>query len=406
MKQKRRDALEIEQAVAKMEEILQPPLEVQQIPLAKARGCVLACDLFAQISQPPFTRSPLDGYALRAEDIEGADRQHPVILPVSQYICAGQFPQQQLLHGTAARVMTGSPIPVGADCVLRQEDTDEGVETVQIYKAIPAGANVCWEGEDFAAGQLLVQQGTKLECVHLALLAGQGICQVPVWPRPRVAVLPTGDELVVPGEELKQGKIYDSNGELLAARLEELGAEPVLLEAAADEPEILGCLLSELLEKYTLVITTGGVSVGDKDYLPAAAHKAGARILFHGLNAKPGSPAMAAEKDGHVLLALSGNPFAAFATFELLGRPALTKLSGLSLPAQICNQVRLANGFTKPSAVRRFVRARLENGLVHIPLQGHSSGGIMALAGCNCLIDIPAGSGSLQAGDMVKVIML
>lgn len=406
MKQKRRDAWEIEQAAARVEQVLQPPCQTQQLPLEQARGRVLACDLTAQISQPPFTRSPLDGYALRAEDIKGADRKQPVVLPVSQYLCAGQFPQKQLQPGTAARVMTGAPIPAGADCVLRQEDTDEGRETVQIYKALSAGANVCWAGEDLVDGQLLIQHGTRLDCVHLGLLAGQGIQQVSVWPCPQVAVLPTGDELTAPGSELKPGKIYDSNGMMLSARLEELGAEPVLLKSVADAPGALGQLLAELLEQYPLVITTGGVSVGDKDYLPVAVQRAGAHLLFHGLNAKPGSPALAAEKKGHVLLALSGNPFAAFATFELLGRPAVAKMSGLSAWSLLRSQAILADEFKKASPVRRFVRARLENGLVHIPRQGHSSGGIMALAGCNCLVDIPAGSDPLQPGDKVRVILL
>lgn len=400
-----RGEIPVEQAQALLLAALAAAPVPVEVPLGEALGRVAAGEIRAAVEQPPFTRSPLDGYALRAAEIAGARRDAPRVLPVSQYICAGDSPSGPLAPGTAARVMTGAPLPAGADCVVRQEDTAAEEGRVVFYACVPAGANVCRAGEDLAAGALLLSPGTRLEEAHVGLLAAQGMEKVGVWTAPRVAVMPTGDELTPPGRPLPPGGIYDANGPMLAARLRRLGAEPAAMAAGADDPKALGLRLGELLERYPLVITTGGVSVGDKDYLPRAAQAAGARPLFHGIDAKPGSPALGAEKGGHVLLALSGNPFASFATFELLARPAVAKLLGMdtALPRV---RTRLENGFKKPSPMRRFVRGRLWGGSLRLPERGHSSGGIGALVGCNCLVDIPAGSGPLLPGDEVEAVLL
>ena len=405
MPQKKRGQTPVEEAVARILDALHPHREVETLPLLQALGRVAAESVCARVAQPPFDRSALDGYALRAADIAGAGPEDPVTLPITRYLCAGSDPGGPLAPGTAARIMTGAPVPAGADCVLRQEDTASDGQTVTFYAHVNARDNICFAGEDIAPGRCLVPAGTVLDEVLLGLLAGQGVREVPVFAKPQVALMPTGDELSGPETPLRPGKIYDSNGPMLAARLLRLGAEPVLQAGCPDDPALLARKLTELLEAYPLVITTGGVSVGERDHLPQAAEEAGARLLFYGIDAKPGTPALAAEKNGHLLLCLSGNPFASFATFELLARPALARLQGTD-PTPVRVRATLANGFEKASPLRRFVRATLVGGVVTLPRGGHFSGGIGALAGCNCLVDVPAGSSALHAGEEVEVLLL
>lgn len=406
MAQDKKGRIPVEEAVARIMEAVGEPRQTETVALYEALGRVLAEDIRAVIPQPPFTRSPLDGYALRAKDLKGADAASPVSLPVVQYIPAGGTADKPLPEGCAARIMTGAPVPEGADCIIRQEDTDQGETQVAFYCAVRAGENICRRGEDIEEGEVLVAAGTKLSFAHLGVMAGQGVQAVAVYPKVRVAVMATGDELVACGQPLGPGQIYDSNCMMLAARLAEMGAEPVMCPSGPDDPQELTRMADELLRQYPLVITTGGVSVGQKDYMPEVAARVGTRMLFHGIAAKPGSPVLAAEREGSVLLALSGNPFASVATFELLAVPALAKLAGERRWKALRVTARLNGDFPKASKMRRFVRARIEGGTVTVPEKGHSSGGIGTLAGCNCLIDIPGGSGSLASGDEVTVWML
>lgn len=403
MKQYNRGQTPVEEAILRIVQSLPGPDGRKSVPLLEGLGRVLAQPVMARVPQPPFTRSPLDGYALRAADIEGASYGSPVRLPVSQYLPAGCSLSSPLPRGMAARIMTGAPIPEGADCVIRQEDTDQGEEEAEFYAYVEAGKNICHAGEDIAAGDQLLKSGTRLTFAHIGVLAGQGMNQVEVYDNPRVAVMSTGDELVAPGAALTPGKIYDSNSMMLAARLMELGIKPDLYTAGPDEPGTLSALLDGLLDRYSLVITTGGVSVGKRDFMPAVADMAHTELLFHGIDAKPGSPVLAAVRGQCVLLALSGNPFASVATFELLALPALSRLSGETQWKAVRTQANLKGNFNKSSKIRRFIRARIEGGNVSIPEKGHSSGGIGNLADCNCMIDVPGGSGSLSEGDTVTV---
>lgn len=239
MPQKKRGQTPVEEAVARILNALDVPEKTEEIPLLQALGRVAAGDVCARVAQPPFDRSALDGYALRAADIAAAGPETPVTLPVSRYLCAGQRPRRPLAPGTAARIMTGAPVPAGADCVLRQEDTERNGQTVTFHAHVEARANVCFAGEDIAPGKCLVPAGTRLDEVYLGLLAGQGVQTVTVYAKPRAALMPTGDELCSPETPLRPGKIYDSNGPMLAARMLRLGAEPTLLAAGPDDPAAL-----------------------------------------------------------------------------------------------------------------------------------------------------------------------
>ena len=400
------ERISIEGAAAALLARLSPLPGRERVPLSALPGRVLAEDVFARLDVPPFDRSPLDGYALRSADLAGAGPGAPALLRVAGTVYAGGTFPGAVGPGEAVRIMTGAPIPAGADCVVRQEDTDGGREQVQVYSSLHAGQNLCLRGEDVTAGALLFRRGERMDWTHIPALAGQGVTEVAVFPLPRAAVLSTGDELVSPGAALGPGQIYDSNGPMLAARLAALHARPLLLPGGADDPGALARRLAGALEKCDLAVTTGGVSVGEHDYLLRAAELLGAEILFHGVAAKPGTPALAFLAGGKPVVALSGNPFAAAAMFEVLARPALERLAGAAHPLPRRLGAVLRGEIGKPSPVRRLVRARLEGGEVHVAPQGHSSGMALGLAGCNCLIDLPAGTPALSGGAAVEVILL
>ena len=397
-----RTDLSLEQAVELMTAGLSP-LGAETLPLGEALGRTLGADVAAPLDQPPFDRSPLDGYALRAADIAGADRDRPVRLPVAGTLYAGDAAKTPHPPGQAIRIMTGAMLPVGCDCVLRQEDTDRG-NPLAIYASLPPHKNYVCQGEDYRAGSLLLGAGTPLDAAALGLLSSAGIPAVTVCRRPKVGLLTTGDEVVEPGQPLPPGKIYGSNGVLLTARLTELGFD-VLTAHQGDSPAAVAAAMEGMLENCDLLITTGGVSVGDKDIFHQALPLLGAERVFWKVDLKPGTPAMFSRFGGKPILSLSGNPFAAFTTFELLARPLLAALAGE--PRLLPRQLRavLTTPYDKPSPRRRFLRGRYEDGLAALP-DGHSSGQLASLVGCNCLVELPAGSPPAEAGQTVRVWLL
>ena len=382
------------------------PVRREVLPLSRALGRVAAREPAAVMDQPPFDRSPLDGYALHHEALAHVCAENPACLPVCRRIFAGDPPGEPIPVGCAARIMTGAPIPPGTDCVVRQEDTDQGEETVRIFVSLSAHDNICDRGEDLRSGVPLFPAGTVLTPAHLGVLAGQGMDTVEVFARPRVGVLSAGDELVLPGAPLTSGKIYNSNQFYLTARLEQLGMEPAVSPVHGDDPAALSAAVTALLADCDAVITTGGVSVGQKDYMPAVCQQLGAVRLFHGVAVKPGSPMLAMTVDGKPVVCLSGNPFAAAATLEAVARPMLLRLAGRRDWRLPRSSGVLTAPFRKASPGRRLVRAMISDGRVSLPAGGQVSGVLSSWMGCNCLVDIPAGSPALPAGSEVEVILL
>lgn len=379
-------------------------LQLRELLLEEIQGEAVAADVFAANDQPPFSRSPLDGYALMAADSTGASIDNPVKLKVIGKVCAGEDKEFSLERGTAVRIMTGAVIPEGADVVIRQEDTDYGENKVEIYRELKSYQNYCFQGEDFKKGELLIPKGSVLDYTAVAVLASNGVSKVLVHPKPQVAILATGDELIKPGEPLKNAKIYNSNLAMLRARLREWGIQSTAVHVR-DSKEAVEQEINHQLLTMDAVLTTGGVSVGDKDVMNEVLIKMQAEILFDGIALKPGSPAKYALIQGKPVLALSGNPFAAAATLELLGRPMLAALmKNLQFN---CMKItgRLRYSFEKPSPQRRFIRGKCVNHLVEIS-KSNSSGQIYSMMGCNCLVEIPAGSGPLAADSEVTVWML
>lgn len=396
--------LELEQAIALIAEKTEL-LGLRDIHVSELNGRPLAADVFAAADQPPFPASPLDGYALRAADSVGAIREAPVRLQVVGKHFAGDAGETEIGPGQAVRLFTGAVIPKGADCVLRQEDTDEGEDTVSIYKTLSPWENYVHPGSDFREDEKVLSAGTVPDYAALGLMAAAGISRVTVRRYPKVAVLSTGDELVQPGMwPLPPGKIYNSNPALISARLAQWNLSASTAHVG-DDPEKIAIKIKEFLLEHEVVITTGGVSVGQKDFLPQALALLGAEIVFHGVCLKPGAPVLFAKLDNRYVLALSGNPSAAATTLELLGRPMFYCLTNdPRLESRRVTAV-LDTPFVKKGHSRRFLRARYADGHVALP-EGGSSGGLTGLVGCNCLVDIPADTDALAPGDRVSIILL
>ena len=368
-------------------------------------GLVLSEDVYALLDMPPFSRSAQDGYALCSKDSIGATGENPVKLKVTGKIYAGDHLDVQVRPGEAVRIMTGAMVPAGADCVLRQEDTDEGEDVVQIYKEVEPGCSICFKGEEYKKGHTLLHEGTKIDAAALAVASGNGIMELPVYRRVKAAVVSSGSEVVEPGTPLTPGKIYNTNTVYMKARLHQLGAQVMMSRTVGDELEIMEDALKEAANQAELVITTGGVSVGQKDLTEEALLSIGAEILFHGIAIKPGMPTLAAEKDGVLFIGLSGNPFSAAIPFEMFVREILSLKMGdpdLKLRRETLTAV---TGFSKNSRRRRFLRGKAEGKEVWLPDQ-QANGQMRSMVGCNCLIEIPAGSGPGKAGDKVEVLWL
>lgn len=381
------------------------PLPSEPLSLKDSLGLIAAAPVTAPMNQPPFPRSPYDGYALRSEDSRGASTEYPVTLRVVGRSFAGKPAGVIVGKNESVRIMTGGLIPAGADCVLMQEKTDYGEEQVRIFQSLSPFENYCHRGEDFQVGETLVPAETRVTAAVCAVAASAGRTALSVYPRPLTAVLSTGNELALPGRPLAEGQIYNSNNAYLYARLTELGVPALNLQQVDDELEKIAEAISNAVRQAGLVITTGGVSVGEKDLVPAALERLGAEIIFHGVEMKPGMPAALALLGDTPILALSGNPFAAAVTFETLGRTALACLASDSGLLPELRQAVLAEGYSKRGKVPRFVRATVGNGLVRIP-GGQGNGQLRSMIGSNCLVQLPAGSEPFETGAQVSIWMM
>lgn len=379
-------------------------LPEEEAPLCEAVGRILSRRICAPVDQPPFDRSPLDGYAVCAADTEDASPEFPAILRVVDKLYAGQEARVAIHPGEAVRLMTGAMLPEGADGVIRQEDTDLGEKQVKIFRGICPGKNCCRRGEEYGAGSELLPAEIKIDAAAVAVAAGAGFTHLPVYRRARAAVISTGDEIRQPGGPLPVGKIYDSNTSYLKVRLGQLGVEVEETLSAGDDIAGITAAL-ECCGNCDLILTTGGVSVGQKDLLETAVEAFGAEVLFHGIAMKPGMPTLLARRDNTMILGLSGNPFSAAVPFELLLRPILAKMTRDTSLEMRWTQAVAANDFIKASPTRRYLRAHVSGQMVSTPT-AQSNGQMRSMVGCNCLIDVPAGSGAVRRGDRVNILLL
>ncbi|MDP4159536.1 MAG: molybdopterin molybdotransferase MoeA [Bacillota bacterium] len=375
------------------------PVDTESVSLSEAYGRVLAQDIRSPMAMPPFARSPLDGFAYRAEMYDS----QPLLLNIVGEIPAGTLLERDIVIGEAAKIFTGAPIPPGANCVVRIEDTELVGGTVRILRPVSPGSNIIARGEEIKEGDLLLRQGFHLTPPAIGLLAAVGVVQVKVYRRPRVGLFSTGTELVDVGQPLHPSKIYNSNSYTLRGMLQEAGCEVLAIPIVADHiDKTLEAL--ERVAEADVVIATGGASVGDYDVMRHALTQFGCEMLFWKLNLKPGTPASVGQKGKQFFFSLSGNPAAAMVTFELLVRPALRKLAGRSMVEEARFLVKMAEGFDKSGKQRRFLRAQavFKDGEIWAnPAPSQGSGILRSMIGSHLLVDVPANHGSVKPGELL-----
>jgi molybdopterin molybdotransferase len=392
-------------AAQKLLSALPVTLAAEKAALSAALGRVLAADVVSMIPSPPFDKSPFDGYAFRGEDTKNASPERPVALKITEELPAGKAPTMEVTAGYAAKILTGAPIPEGADATIKYELTEFTHDEVRIFGPVAPGSDIVRAGDDIKAGTVIAEKGMTVTAPLVGILAGQGIAELTVYKKPVVSILNTGTELLEVGRPLKPAMIYNSNVYTLSGYLHEMGASALNAGVVPDDPDEIARRIGAALEKSDMVVTTGGASVGDYDWAVVSAERLGADILFWKINMKPGGSIMAAVKDGKLILGLSGNPGAAVLGLLRIALPYVRKLCGRSDLMPTLIEVFLKEPLTKASPKLRLLRGRLEflDGRAYFAEnESQGNGAVSSLVGCDLLAEIGAGSPPLEAGTRIR----
>ncbi len=392
------------------------PIDVEHIDLTHAIGRVLAEDIHAGFDLPIFNNSAMDGFALRAGDVTDASRESPVVLDVVADIPAGQVFPGKLTHGQAARIMTGAPLPEGADAVVPSEDTNYSRQQagmphprqVQVFRSVQAGDYIRLQGKDAHAQELLIPRGTRLRPQEVGVLAMLGIPNLQVYCKPRLAILPTGDELIPVGNPLAPGKIYESNTYTLTGQVERSGGVAVPVGLVSDRLEAVIDALNQAIEvKVDCILSSAGVSVGAHDFVREALESDG-ELVFWRVNMRPGRPLAFGLYRGTPFIGLPGNPVSSFASFEVFVRPALLKLGGqtdLSRPTLRVELLEAIESDGRETYLRAIVSYR--EGRAYASLTGNQdSGNLRSLIQANALLIIPNEVKCLPIGAEVQAWLI
>lgn len=408
----KRTPIVVEEAVRRVMEFAQQGKK-ELVSLPSAYGRFLAEDLIADHDVPSFDRSPYDGFAIRAEDSVSASAEQPISFEVVGEIGAGFVFSEQVKERQAVRIMTGAQIPQGCNAVVMLELArayeENGKSYMEIKRSYQSGDNISFQGEDMKKGAVLVKKGTYINPGVSALLATFGYHEVPVVKKPVIGVLATGSELLDANEPLQPGKIRNSNAYMILSQIERAGGEARYFGKFSDDLDTCVAAVKEAIEEVDFLITTGGVSVGDYDYLPEIYEQLGAKVLFNKIAMRPGSVTTVAQLNNQLLFGLSGNPSACYVGFELFVRPIIRTFSWNSSPHLRREQAILGGDFKKPNPFTRFVRANLsfnDGQLVASPSGFNKSSAVSSLAEAHAFIVLPGGTRGYEEGMVVDVLLL
>ncbi|MFE8700345.1 gephyrin-like molybdotransferase Glp [Cytobacillus sp. FJAT-54145] len=387
--------------------------KIEYVSINESFGRYLSEDIVATSDVPHFDRAPYDGFAVRSIDTIEASLTNPVEFEVVDHIGAGAVTNKEIGPFQAVRIMTGAQMPHDCDAVIMLELTQSserhGQSFFTIKRSYKKGDNVSFKGEDAKKGEVLIRKGTQVNPGIQAVLATFGYAKVPVAKKPVIGLFATGTELLEVEDELVEGKIRNSNSHMICAQIERVGAEALYFGKLPDEFETCYQAVKDAIHKVDLLITTGGVSVGDFDYLPAIYEKLGAEVLFNKVAMRPGSVTTVASYENTLLFGLSGNPSACYVGFELFARPIIRTMLFTKQPHLRKEKAVLWEDFSKANPFTRFVRSQfsvLDGKLVVSPSGVDKSNIVMSLAGANSLAILPGGTRGFKKGDLVDVLLL
>jgi molybdopterin molybdotransferase len=424
------DLLSVDDAIARIEAAFAPLETYERVPILDALGRILVEDVPADVNIPPFDNSAMDGYAVRAADVAAATPDRPVTLRVLGELAAGRIAERAVGPREAYRILTGAPLPPGADAVVPYEDTDgrgfggwtgeAGIalataeRTVRVFRGVERGDNVRYAGEDQRQGEVVVRAGALIRPAEVGVLASLGRTHVWVHRRPRVAVLSTGDEVVPIDQPLAPGKIRNANGYSLAALVRHYGGEPLDLGIAPDRPEAIRAKLLEGVERGAdLLLTSGGVSLGDHDVVKLVLREEG-ELAFWSIDLRPGKPLAFGRFRGVPVMGLPGNPVSSMVTFELFARPAMLRLAGHRRLRKVELEATTLQPISNRSGRENFMRGIVERRLTSdgtpqwvVRLTGEQGSGILtSMLKANALVRVPKAQTRVEAGSRVRVLML
>jgi len=382
--------MELKNALEIIRQIVKPKSSIE-VGLNEALSCILAEDIFSDVNVPPFDRSSMDGYACKKSNLPGR-------LDVIEELAAGGFPKKHINDGECVRIMTGAPVPKGADTVVKIEDVEE-LEDGHINIPNMSDVNICMEATDIKKGDLILKAGTNISAVHIAILAGAGKCRVLVFEKPKVAILPTGDELVEPEFYPEGGQIRNSNGHQLLAQLNQMNLPVFYQGIVQDNKRALQTALNDALEIADVAIFSGGVSVGAYDYVPEIIAEAGFDIHIRKMKMKPGQHTLFASRNGKYILGVPGNPVSSFVQMEIVGKYLLYLLMGNEIkPVRF--KVKLSENYHRKISERLELIPVVINDQGEIELlQYHGSAHIHALLVADMLMEVPIGIEEIKQGE-------